>query len=95
MGHTVAALVPVDMKLVGSPLFACAAVCIFPGDANRPAIFDLFGTPMIPAEINGQQVALQTGARLPLQYMGTTKRALGWCWPDEFDYGGIEPIKVH
>lgn len=95
MGHTVAALVPSDMQLVGSPLFACAAICIFPGNDDRPPVFDLLGVPPTVVNVGGQAVALATLARLPLQYMGTTKRALGWCWPEEFDPGeGLTPAKL-
>jgi hypothetical protein len=95
MGHVVAALVPSDMALIGAPLFACPAVCITPGNELTPAVFTLLGTPPVMANIGGQQVALSTAVVLPLQYMGRTKRALGWCWPEEFSTDGLEPAKVH
>lgn len=95
IGSTVAALVPEDMQLVGSSLRAMAGICLYPGDADKPAVFELLGGPPAVVTLNGQQVPLATVVRLPLQYMGTDKCAFGWCWPEEFALTpAAEPAKL-
>lgn len=95
IGSTVTALVPEDRQLVGSALRAMAGICLYPGDADNPAVFELLGGHPAVVVLNGQQVPLAVLVRLPLQYMGTDKRPFGWCWPEEFALTpAAEPAKL-